>query len=657
VNGIGWSYIANLMTKRLSLDIETVCAVDGCPGKTCEHALHPRTNRISIIGVDSVDGPATFRSLTDLNRYLVEQPPGWTLGGFNLKWDLRTLAYHGLDIPLSYWSDDALLMATTSIDKVPEQYVEWYDERRKELNKALPKGISHRETKGHSLKILAPYFLGVEPFWEDPTNHDNEEYVIKDAVYTRQLMEMFEEKLRKETEYSYPFYSTKLMPWTKLLARMERRGIAIDIPMIRSAQEESSRLADLAKKGIDEVWAPAYEAYRLSEMKEVGMEYSAMCSAALAKAVNPTPEKLEKIGMRYNSLMLKAQDKIPFGLNLDSPAQVKWLLQTYKGLDISDFHGDEGTGTPVLERLVAEGNEDVKLLLDYRGERKLATAFYPSYLEMQDNGIIHCSFSPFIARTGRLSSSDPNLQQVPGAMHKMFVARPGYKLITKDESAIEPRLIAYYSECPVLCGLLASGVDFHSYNTKIFFGLDCDVSEVKKLYPLQREVGKEVGLAIMYGAGAMRLQESALKRGFRWTLAECKAKVAAFKAAYPGVFAFRQAYEADLMRGPVKNLFGRPFRIGIEDMHMRGVNSLVQGSASDLVWNSAYEMQLEFDSRGLDSHVLLLVHDEIVVEASDRFIKEVEEVMERTMTRYVLPTQHGNIQLKIEGKVSDRWEK
>lgn len=641
---------------RLSLDIETACNVSECQSKACEHALHPRTNRITIIGVDWAGGSATFRTVQALNDFLVSLPQ-FTLGGFNLKWDLRTLAYHGMDIPLHLWTDDALLMATTSINKVPEQYVEWYDEQRKERNKLLPRGTSHRATKGHSLKILAPYYLGVEPFWEDPTNHDSEEYVLKDAHYTRLLIELFEKKLPEETLYGYAFYKDKLMPWTKLLARMERKGIALDLNLVRDEQKVSEANAAAARVKLDEMWAPAYAAYRNGLRDELADDYDVMLQTAIDKLKEPTVEKRAALTKRYLGLAEKAATKLPMVMNIDSPAQIKWLLQTYKGLDISDGEGDDSTGKAILERLVSEGQKDIEQLLIYREERKLATAFYPSYLSMQEDGIIHCSFSPFIARTGRLSSSDPNLQQVPGHLHRIFAARPGCKLITKDESAVEPRLLAYYSECPVLCGLLATGTDFHGYNTKIFFGLTCDVVDVKRLYPKEREVGKEVGLAIMYGAGKYRLQESALKRGFRWTIEECAAKVAAFKAAYPGVFAFKRSYENHLLETKGKNLFGRPFHIGVEDLHMKGVNTLIQGSASDLVWNSAYEMQRQFDEQGLDAHVLLLVHDEIVVECPDLHVSTVEGIMDKVMTDYPLVTQHGPVHLKVEGKTSTCWEK
>lgn len=638
-----------------SLDIETACNVNGCEEVECGHALDPHRNKITVLAIYKEDDQTIFRNLKLFRKWL-ENNPDAKFVGHNLKFDLKVLNAHGVPIMEDRWEHDTSLMATVFTTKIPKYWLEEYENRRRELNKSLPKGKGHRKASFHSLKTLAPFFLGVEPFWEATLDHDNDEYVLKDAKYTYHLYEFLHQKL--EEEGSYSFYKEKLLPWTKLLLEMEMTGIEIDLDQIKQMQERSLERAAEIKKKLDEEWAEAYKAYRQIKIDELSKEYEEKFLTAKYKLTAPSEERLKSLENKYAGMLDRAVSKLPLEMNLDSPVQLKWLLQDYLKLDITDFHDNESTGKPVLKKL-ADGRESISLFLEYRAERKLATAFFPSYLDMQHNGKIHCNFNPFVARTGRLSSSSPNLQQVPGSLHKIFKARDGFKLITKDESAIEPRLIAYASECPVLYKILSQGLDFHGYNAKIFFDLKCDVNDVKKLFPKEREVGKEVGLAILYGAGKYRLQESAQKRGFIWEINECEKKVQAFKKAYMRVYQYKYELDEALKAGICAyNMFGRPFTIpDPQDVHMQGLNTLIQGSASDLVLNSAYRMQKAFKERGIKAHVLLLVHDEIVVEAEESRAEEVAELMNECMTDYKLNTKLGFIKLATEGKISDRWEK
>lgn len=664
---------------KFALDIETTCNVTGCTEPhPCDHALDPYCNRITIIGLywkeNGEAQSATLRSAIEL-KALFDDLGDYEVTGVNLKWDLKTLAAHGCDIHLSHWTDDVQLMSVAYTVKVNEQYLEQYAALRKQLNEALPKGQKHRNAKGNSLKVLAPFHLGIEPFWEDPANHDNETYVLKDCEYTYHLTELLEERLKAEG--SYEFYKTKLLPWTKLLYKMECRGISIDLEMLDRADKESQRKAEEVKILLDKEWAEAYVVYRDIEIKELREQTDHNIEKAkqrafqyregnLAKA--KTPRSIETIEARYKHRIDNIDSKyakwfdegcnrIPRQMNLNSPTQLKWLFKEHLGLDITNFDDEESTGKAVLQKLAGTGRQDMKLFLEYRKQTKLVKAFFPTYRELNKNGIIRATFHPGIARTGRLTSSDPNLQQVPHDLHALFYS-PGRKLITKDESAIEPRLIAYASNDLTLFDILKSGADFHGFNTKIFFGLQCEVNEVKKKFPLEREVGKEVGLALMYGAGKYRLQESAQKRGFVWSNRECQYKVDRFKEAYETVYAYREVINSCLLDGPIRNVAGRLFSIADpQDVFMKGFNSYIQGGASDLVWNSAEKAQFEYERLNLDAHVVLLVHDEIVVDAAPDCADQASRILENAMTDYDLTNDLGRIELKVEGKISDRWEK
>jgi DNA polymerase I-like protein with 3'-5' exonuclease and polymerase domains len=267
----------------VAIDIETKCAL-GCEEK-CDHALDEHRNAITVIGASYRDGgelkSLAFRSLDAFRNFL---RPQHSYCFHNGKFDLRTLTVKGIDIR-HQWAEDTQLMAATLMEKVSPEYLEWYEAKRKITNSALPRGYSHRVGSPHSLKVLAPFFLGVDPFWEDPTNHDNDDYVKKDVEYTLRLAETLETKLKAEG--SYEFYKTKLLPWTKMLLAAEQRGITLDLPLLDALDKEACATAADAKRKLDELWAPAYQEYFRGQVTELWKEYDEKLSAAIAKLKDP----------------------------------------------------------------------------------------------------------------------------------------------------------------------------------------------------------------------------------------------------------------------------------------------------------------------------------------------------------------------------------
>jgi len=228
-------------------------------------------------------------------------------------------------------------------------------------------------------------------------------------------------------------------------------------------------------------------------------------------------------------------------------------------------------------------------------------------------------------------------------------------------SAIEPRIIAFYTGDPVLTRIMQDGLDFHGVAAQAFFGFDCHPNEIKEKYPKERKLAKELDLLLFYGGGVKRIQISSTKHGFNWTRAECQEKYENFKDMFKGVFDFRDNQLNPILSngGPVYNLLGRPVLIeDPSDVWLKGLNTLVQSTASDLVVNSAYKAQRRFEERRLDAHVLLLVHDEIVVEVKDGpDTHEAEKILIECMTDYALDTDLGPIKLAVEGKIANAWEK
>lgn len=647
---------------EISIDVETKCD-RGCK-KKCKHALVAHACQITIIGLywqrENCEYKATARSVGDLNRILDGlRVSGFRLclGGHNFKFDLRILRGHGFEYREEEWTWDSQLEAATSLIKIPQAWLKDYEKKRKALNKKLPKGFSHRTAERHSLKTLAPFFLGVEPFWEDPTNHDNETYVLLDCRYSYRLHQLFGGYLRHDNLTG--FLDQRLLPWTKMLLEAEVKGVRLDMHLLETSARQAEELAATTKYELDKSWEHHYEQYELEQKAELAAKVQSMQERAIARLKPATPIKVHKVCERHDKKFLDQCASIE-SLNIDSPPQLTWLLRDQMGLDITDIDEEESTGKAVLQRLAASGRTDIGLFLQYRAARKLSTAFFPTYKDLADaSGVLHTSFNSTGTRTGRLSSSTPNLQQVPGELHRLFIARDGYALITRDLSAIEPCIVAYYTDDPVLCDCIVNGGDFHSRNAKLMMGLDCDEADVKKLYPNERALAKTCGLALMYGAGPMRIKSAAQQVGFMWSDEKCQDIFENFKDAYQVVFSFKGELDARFQRGEsVANLLGRKHSYpNKRDIHMKGFNTLVQSTASDLLLESTRRAWNEMKELGFDTYPLLWVHDEIVFEAEIEDAAMSEEILEKHLTQHVLTTLHGDIPLRCAGFTGPYWSK
>jgi DNA polymerase I-like protein with 3'-5' exonuclease and polymerase domains len=413
-------------SKVLAIDIET-------------SGLDPWRDQIYMVGLYDGKEYFCFRNPEALQEYLNHEMcfKDYDLVGHNVAFDIKFLEVQGWWKPDGRTIHDTKILAHLVKDKVPQEFVERYEQMRKELNKTLPKGQTHREGSPLSLKVLAPWYLKVLPFWETPGNHNNEEYNEKDCVYTYRLFQVLADRVRAEG--SWAFYTERMLEWSKMVREMEIKGISISLAELDLVEKEYTAKRDHLKAKLDEMWAEAHHFYRLREMETVSKKYEEMAAAQIAKG-----RDAEKIKQKYFELCTKAYSKIePF--NYASPAQMSWLLKEYLGLDITDPEGEESTGKAVLNKLAADGREDIKTYLDWREADKVLTMYLPTYRELQVDGVIHPSFNLTGTRTGRTSSSGPNLQQVPPKLYRLFKPRPGYKFIQYDLSGIEAALIALYS--------------------------------------------------------------------------------------------------------------------------------------------------------------------------------------------------------------------
>lgn len=634
----------------ISLDLETVCAMQGCKGfdkaddAVCSHALSPWHNRITVIAAIKEGWYSNvFRSVESFAEwYEGEKRFGpIKLIGHNLKFDLLNLRVRLPDVPaLDEWYGDTMLMAYVCTEKIDDRWLAEYKENAKGRK-------GQRNAGKHSLKTLAPYFLGVEPFWE-VEDKDNDDYVLKDAQYTLKLFHYFDKKLKELGQYD--FYLNKQLPWTKMLLTAEERGIKIDLDRLNQKERElKAREVELEER-LDQLWAKAHEEYRTALLTNLEAKYKEMAERA---------DKPFEAGSRYWKLCEAARAKVPDKINYASPSQMTWLLRDYLGYDITGFEGDESTGKAVLHKLASEGKEDVACYLEWRQISKLLTAFIPTYRDLAADSAIHPQFNPANTRTGRTSSSNPNLQQVPPELRPLFIPRAGYKFVGYDAAAIEARLIALYSDDPVLYMLIKNNISIHDHNTKVFFGLSCDHSEVPVKYKPQRAASKNVGFALFYNAGVNRIRVAFAQKGFMLTDGQCRDLLNRFHASYQVAMAYSRQVVRYFEQGEtLENLFGRPIAIpNPEDAYMKGFNTTIQSTASDYNLDVGYRAWQRARELGIDATPLLFVHDfnnfEVKEEQAEVFAKLYTEVA----TDYRLKTSHGPLPLEVEGGIMDCWEK
>jgi DNA polymerase I-like protein with 3'-5' exonuclease and polymerase domains len=625
----------------IALDIETT-------------GLSPWRDQIHMVGLYDGERYLCIRNATDLHKLLEYKYKDYDIVGHRTDFDIKFLKVQG-------WLSEEDLAGRTIHDtriigsllktRVPKSFLDWYETERKVINKTLPKGHSHREGSPLSLKVMAPWYLKVPPFWETPGNHNNEEYNEKDCLYTYRLFQLLAPRL--ESEGSWDFY-LKLLDWQQMLMAMEIRGISIDLAELDKVEQEYLEKRTRLKEKLDDLWADAQKAYGEKIEAELDEKYRLMLEAQIAKGKDAS-----KLNIRYASMAFKAKQRLAqtgeWKLNYSSPAQMAWLLRDYLGLDIKDMEGEDSTGKAVLNKLAQDGREDIKTYLEWREADKVLTMYIPTYRELQVDGIIHPSFNLTGTRTGRTSSSGPNLQQVPPKLYSLFSPRNDYKFIQYDLSGIEAALIALYSGEKKLYEILEKGDSIHDHNAKALFNLECDVSEVSRLHPKERKCAKTIGFACFYGAGWRRIQHAFASAGFPISEKEAKAKLKALKAYYPEAFAFHEWITADFEAGKtIINLLGRPINLQAhENPYMQGFNTLIQSSASDLNLEACYR----FANQSTTAHPLLVIHDCIMAESEDPRAEFNARALERHMTNFKLESIHGPIKLRVEGGVSERWEK
>jgi DNA polymerase-1 len=327
--------------------------------------------------------------------------------------------------------------------------------------------------------------------------------------------------------------------------------------------------------------------------------------------------------------------------NINSPVQLREVLFDRLNLKSGKKTAKTraaSTAEDVLEEL-ALVHELPRKILDYRSVQKLKSTYVDALPELvnPESGRIHATFNQAVAATGRLSATDPNLQNIPirtpegRRIREAFVAEPGRLLLSADYSQIELRVLAHLSQDPILIDTFRRGEDVHDRTSREIFG---PLSPVPK--DEQRRISKMVNYALLYGKSAFTLaKDIGVSRG------EAAEFIEAYFARYPKVRAFIDETIARAREtGHVRTLLGRlrrlpdlrsknvPVRMEAERQAM---NTPVQGSAADLIKRAMIDLHRELQERRLRSRLILQIHDELLLEVPEAEADEAKQLVTRVM--------------------------
>ncbi len=326
--------------------------------------------------------------------------------------------------------------------------------------------------------------------------------------------------------------------------------------------------------------------------------------------------------------------------------------------------GAWSTDAAALEELAAEGHELPRKVLDWRLLAKLKSTYtdaLPTYINAE-TGRVHTSYALAATTTGRLSSLEPNLQNIPvrtpegRAIRKAFVTDKGKKLISADYSQIELRVLAHMAETPTLRQAFADGLDIHAMTASEMFGVP-----IEGMDPGIRRRAKAINFGIVYGISAVGL---AAQLGI--TRSEAGAYIKTYFERFPGIRDYMEETKAEAKRqGYVKTLFGRKVHypeINTKNPSLRGnferaaINAPIQGSAADIIRRAMIRMVPALLEAGLSARMLLQVHDELVFEAPEEEVDKTMEVALTVMEQAPEPVLRLRVPLKVDARAGDNWE-
>ncbi|OZB14460.1 MAG: DNA polymerase I [Hyphomonas sp. 34-62-18] len=473
---------------------------------------------------------------------------------------------------------------------------------------------------GHGMDELSERYLGHSPItFKDVAGSGKSqktfaevaldkatEYAAEDADVTLRLWHALKPRLR--TEHVAAVYETLERPLVPVLAEMERAGIKVDRQML-------SRLS-------------------------------------------------ADFNQRMAALEAEAHEQAGRSFNIGSPKQLGEIL-----FDEMNLPGGKKTKTgawvtdgDVLEGLAAEGHALPRTIVEWRMLSKLRST-YTEALQSAINaktGRVHTSFMMAGAQTGRLSSTDPNLQNIPvrteegRKIREAFIAEEGNVLVSADYSQIELRILAHMADIPALKQAFKDGLDIHAMTASEMFGVP-----IEGMDPMVRRQAKAINFGIIYGISGFGLgRQLGIPQG------EANQYIKTYFERFPGIRQYMdETKEFARETGYVRTAFGR--KINLPDMKAKGparsfaerqaINAPIQGSAADIIKRAMIRMPEALSEAGLKAKMLLQVHDELVFECPEKEADKLIALVQKTMAAADGPALKLSVPLVVEAKAASNW--
>jgi len=435
-----------------------------------------------------------------------------------------------------------------------------------------------------------------------------------------------------------------------------KKQITFDQVPLEQAVPYAAEDADITLR-LRDAFAPQMRAMGLTDLfEDVEMPLVEVLAELEYNGIRVDPDELERqranLSRRIEKLRKQIGDSAPHPFNPDSPKQLAAALFNKPdaeppGLGLKALkRGKTGPSTDqeVLEKLADDPDIDSpvpRLIIEYRRLAKLVNTYLVALKEFinPDTGRVHASFNQTVTATGRLSSSDPNLQNIPirtdvgREIRRAFVAEDGNVLITADYSQIELRLLAHLSDDPALIEAFRAGLDIHRAVAAEVFGVEAD-----DVTAAQRGTAKMVNFGIVYGITPFGL---ARRLGGEISVEEAGRIIDEYKDRYRGIDAFlARCVEEAQSKGHVETILKR--RRTISEVNARNsqqralgermaINTVVQGSAADLIKLAMIDLHRRLPEAFPNARMLLQIHDELVFEAPEDEAEAVQAFVAQRM--------------------------
>ncbi len=444
----------------------------------------------------------------------------------------------------------------------------------------------------HDMDSLAEKYLGVKTIkFEDVAGKGSKQlrfdqvpleqagpYAAEDADITLRLHQALWPSLQSEHQLAALLQDLEV-PLVPVLSRIERCGVRIDAALL---MKQSHELAGKMHELEQQAYTLAGRSFNLSSPKQIGQIF-------------------------FEELELPVVSKTP--------------------------KGAPSTAESVLQELADQGYELPALILKHRGFSKLKSTYTDKLPLMvnQQTGRVHTSYHQAVAATGRLSSSDPNLQNIPirseegRRIRQAFIAEPGYRILAADYSQIELRIMAHLSGDAGLLKAFAAGVDIHRATAAEVFGADSPEGVTQE----QRRSAKAINFGLIYGMSAFGLaKQLGIERG------AAQSYVDLYFDRYPGVRAYMDRMRAEAHeKGYVETVFGR--RLHLPEINARNkmrqaaaertaINAPMQGTASDIIKRAMLAVDGWLEKERPPVRMIMQVHDELVFEVKEAYLEQAE---------------------------------